>query len=110
MTASLDLDAVYAAICEQAVLLSNAPTALLLRLDSATQTLRCVASTGASERLVSHRYALGEGMIGAVAAGGEPYVSRAEDRQPASCRGSRTRASARSPTSRSGSARGASAC
>ncbi len=81
MTASLDLDAVYAAICEQAVRIANAPTALLLRLDSVTQTLRCVASTGASERLVSHRYALGEGMIGAVAAGGEPYVSRAEDRQ-----------------------------
>ncbi len=80
MTASLDLDAVYTAIVEQAALVGNAPTALLLRLDSVTQTLRCVASTGASERLVSHRYALGEGMIGAVAAGGEPYVSRPEDR------------------------------
>ena len=80
MTASLDLDVVYASICEQAVLISNAPTALLLRLDGVTQTLRCVASTGASERLVSHRYALGEGMVGAVAAGGRPYVSRAEDR------------------------------
>ena len=80
MTASLDLDAVYASICEQAVRVANAPTAMLLRLDAVTQTLRCVASTGASERLVSHRYALGEGMIGAVAAGGEPYVSRAEDR------------------------------
>jgi phosphoserine phosphatase RsbU/P len=79
MTASLDLDAVYAAICEQAVRISNAPTALLLRLDSVTQTLRCVASTGASKRLVSHRYSLGEGMIGVVANGGEPYVSRAED-------------------------------
>jgi GAF domain-containing protein len=81
MTASLDLDAVYAAICEQAVLVTHAPTALLLRLDPVTQTLRCVASTGASDRLVSHRYALGEGMVGTVAAGGEPYVSRAEDRQ-----------------------------
>jgi sigma-B regulation protein RsbU (phosphoserine phosphatase) len=81
MTESLDLDAVYAAICEQAVLVANAPTAMLLRLDPVTQTLRCVASTGASDRLVSHRYALGEGMIGTVAAGGEPYVSRAEDRR-----------------------------
>jgi GAF domain-containing protein len=80
MTASLDVDAVYAAICEQAVLLSGAPTALLLRLDSVTQTLRCVASTGASDKLVSHRYALGEGMIGAVATAGEPYVSRDADR------------------------------
>ncbi len=81
ITASLDLDAVYAAICEQAVLLANAPTALVLRLDSVTQTLRCVASTGASPRLVDHRYALGEGMIGAVAAGGGPYLSRSEDHQ-----------------------------
>jgi sigma-B regulation protein RsbU (phosphoserine phosphatase) len=81
VTASLNLDAVYAAICEQAVLLANAPTAMLLRLDSVTQTLRCVASTGASERLVSHRYALCEGMIGAVATGGTPYVSRPEDHQ-----------------------------
>jgi serine phosphatase RsbU (regulator of sigma subunit) len=80
VTASLDLEAVYAAICEQAVLLSNAPTALLLRLDGVTQTLRCVASTGASPRLVAHRYVLGEGMVGAVAAGGEPYLSREADR------------------------------
>jgi GAF domain-containing protein len=80
MTASLDLDAVYTAICEQAVLLANAPTALLLRLDTVTQTLRCVASTGASERLAGHRYARGEGMLGAVSSGGESYVSRAEDR------------------------------
>lgn len=79
MTASLDLDDVFTAICEQAVRLSGAPMALVLRLDSVTQTLRCVASTGASERLVNHRYALGEGMIGTVAAGGESYVSRPED-------------------------------
>lgn len=79
MTASLDLDAVYASICEQAALLCNAPTALLLRVDEVTHTLRCVASTGASERLVNHRYALGEGMIGVVATGGGPYVSRPED-------------------------------
>ncbi|HEV2787527.1 MAG TPA: SpoIIE family protein phosphatase [Solirubrobacteraceae bacterium] len=79
MTASLDLDAVYAAIVEQAALIANAPTALLLRLETVTQTLRCVASTGASARLVNHRYTLGEGMIGAVAARGEPYISRADD-------------------------------
>ena len=80
VTASLDLNAVYTAICEQAMLLSGAPTALLLRLEGATQSLRCVASIGASERLVGHRYALGEGMIGMVAAGGTPYLSRDEDR------------------------------
>ncbi len=80
MTASLDLDAVYGAIVEQAALLTKVPTALLLRLDGVTQTLRCVASTGASDRLAGHRYAVSEGMVGAVAAGGEPYVSRGEDR------------------------------
>jgi phosphoserine phosphatase RsbU/P len=80
VTASLDLNAVYTAICEQAMLLSSAPTALLLRLEGATQSLRCVASIGASERLVGHRYALGEGMIGTVAASGTPYLSRDEDR------------------------------
>jgi hypothetical protein len=53
---------------------------MLLRIDDVTQTLHCVASRGASERMVSHRYAVGEGMVGAVAGGGEPYVSRAEDR------------------------------
>ena len=80
ITASLDLDAVYAAIVDQAALLAHAPAALLLRLDGVTQTLRCVASRGASERIVGHRYAVAEGTIGTVASGGEPYVSRAEDR------------------------------
>ncbi|HEX6389614.1 MAG TPA: GAF domain-containing SpoIIE family protein phosphatase [Solirubrobacteraceae bacterium] len=80
MTASLDLDAVYAAIVEQAALLTNVPTAMLLRLDEVTKTLRCVASTGASDRLVSHRYGTADGMVGLVATGGRSYVSRAEDR------------------------------
>ena len=80
ITASLDLDAVYTAIVEQAALLANVPMAMLLRLDDVTQTLRCVASKGASDRIVAHRYEITEGMVGAVATGGEPYVSRAEDR------------------------------
>jgi GAF domain-containing protein len=80
MTASLDLDAVYTAIVDEAARLTTAPIALLLRLDGVGQSLRCVASVGATERLTSHRYALDEGMIGAVATGGEPYVSRVEDR------------------------------
>ena len=80
VTASLDLETVYATIVERAALLAQVPTALLLRLDAVTQTLRCVASIGGSDRLVGHRYALGEGMIGIVAAGGESYVSRPEDR------------------------------
>jgi serine phosphatase RsbU (regulator of sigma subunit) len=80
MTASLDLDVVYDAIVEQAAQLVDVPMALLLRLDDVTQTLRCVASTGAPDRFVSHRYAIADGMVGVVATGGEPYVSRAEDR------------------------------
>lgn len=79
MTASLDIDAVYAAIVEQAAIVAEAPTVLLLRLDTVTHTLRTVASVGASERLAGHRYAIAEGAIGRVARTGEPYVSRAAD-------------------------------
>jgi sigma-B regulation protein RsbU (phosphoserine phosphatase) len=80
MTESLDLERVYEAIVEQAALVADAPTVMLLRLDSVTQTLRTVASIGASERLRDHRFARGEGMIGAAFESGEPYVSRPEDR------------------------------
>lgn len=80
MTASLNLERVYEAIVEQAALVADAPTVMLLRLDSVTQTLRTVASIGASERLRRHRFVRGEGMIGAAFESGEPYVSRPEDR------------------------------
>lgn len=80
VTSSLELDAVYQRIVEQAARVTAAPIALLLRLDSVTQTLRSVAHVGASERLARHRFAVGEGMIGAVAAAGGAYVSRSEDR------------------------------
>jgi GAF domain-containing protein len=80
MTASLDLECVYRAIVEQAAIVTDAPTVMLLRLDSVTQTLRTVSSVGASERLAGHRFARGEGMIGASFESGEPYVSRPEDR------------------------------
>ncbi len=81
MTASLDLDVVYGLIVEQAALVAGAPTALLLRLDDVTQTLRAVAQVGASARMSRHHYALGEGMLGAVAESGEGYASRDEDRR-----------------------------
>jgi sigma-B regulation protein RsbU (phosphoserine phosphatase) len=80
MTSSLDLDSVYTAIVEQAAIVTDAPMVMLLRLDSVTQTLRTVASVGASERLAGHRFARGEGMIGVSFDSGEPYVSRPEDR------------------------------
>ncbi len=80
MTASLDLDAVYTLIVEQAALVAGAPTAMLTRLDDVTQTLRSVAAVGATERISRTHYALGDGMLGLVAQTGEAYVSRAEDR------------------------------
>ncbi|HUR86218.1 MAG TPA: GNAT family N-acetyltransferase [Solirubrobacteraceae bacterium] len=79
MTSSLDLQCVYAAIVEQAAIVTGAPMVLLLRLDSASQTLRGVAGVGISGRLANHRYRLGEGMIGAAFESGEPYVSSAAD-------------------------------
>lgn len=81
MTASLDLDAVYRSIAEQAALVTGAPIAVLARLDLVTRTLRPVASVGGSERLATQRFALGEGMVGKVAETGIPYASRAEDRE-----------------------------
>jgi len=80
MTASLDLEAVYRSIVEQAALVARAPKAVLYRIDVVTHTLRAVASTGGTERLAKRRIALADGMAGAVARTGEPYVSRAEDR------------------------------
>ncbi|HTN23014.1 MAG TPA: GNAT family N-acetyltransferase [Solirubrobacteraceae bacterium] len=81
MTASLELDSVYAAIVEQAAIVTGAPTVMLLRLDNASQTLRVVASAGASERLTSHHFARGAGMIGAAFESGRPYVSDPADRE-----------------------------
>ncbi len=80
MTASLDLTAVYEAIVEQAALVAGVPTVMLSRLDNASQTLRVVASAGASARLTSHRFVRGEGMIGVAFESGETYVSQPEDR------------------------------
>jgi GAF domain-containing protein len=80
MTASLDLDTVYRLIVEQAALVVSAPSALLLRHDPVSRVLRCVASVGATQRLRGHRFVVGEGMIGTVAATGKSYASRAEDR------------------------------
>ncbi|MEY2440874.1 MAG: hypothetical protein QOJ46_300 [bacterium] len=81
MTASLDLDAVYRSIVEQAARVTGAPIAVLARLDVGTQMLRPVASVGAPERLATRRFALGEGMVGIVAESGRSYVSRASDRE-----------------------------
>jgi serine phosphatase RsbU (regulator of sigma subunit) len=80
VSSSLDVERVYDAIVEQAAAITGAPILMLSRLDAATQTLRPVASRGATERLLAHRYAAGEGMIGSAVATGKPYLSRSEDR------------------------------
>ena len=92
MTASLDLDAVYRSIVEQAALVTGAPMAVLPRLDLVTQTLRTVAGIGGADRLAGNRFAFGEGMLGAVARTGEPYASRARGRRALPAVGTPTRA------------------
>jgi GAF domain-containing protein/GNAT superfamily N-acetyltransferase len=79
VAASIDLDAVYRAIVEQAGELSGATMVMLTRYDPAQAELRHVAGRGVSERLAGARFRLGEGMIGRVAASGRPYVSQAAD-------------------------------
>jgi len=80
VTASLDIERVYESIVEQAAIVAEAPTVVLLSLDSVTQTLRPMAGVGAPERLTSHRYAAPDGMLGAFADAGVSYINRPEDR------------------------------
>jgi GAF domain-containing protein/GNAT superfamily N-acetyltransferase len=79
VAASIDLEAVYAAIVEQAAELSGATQVLLTRYDPGGAELRGVAASGATGRLMRARFKLGEGMIGRAAASGEPYVSTTDD-------------------------------
>src|SRR3954469_14431222 len=79
VAASIDLDAVYAAIVEQAAELSGATQVMLTRYDAAQAELRPVAGSRISEQMMRARFALGDGMIGHAAATGEPYVSTEED-------------------------------
>ena len=79
LSRSLEPEAVYRAIVEQAMALTDAPKALLARFEPATEELRAVASTGYTSRLSRTRFRLGEGMIGRVAQSGEPYLSDAAD-------------------------------
>jgi GAF domain-containing protein/N-acetylglutamate synthase-like GNAT family acetyltransferase len=79
VAASIDLEAVYAAIVDQAAELSGATQVLLTRYDPGGAELRSVAGSGASARLMRGRFKLGEGMIGRAAESGEPYVSTTED-------------------------------
>ncbi|MEA2247912.1 MAG: hypothetical protein QOH46_2441 [Solirubrobacteraceae bacterium] len=76
---SLEPEAVYRAIVEQARLLTGAPKGLLARFEPATEELRVVAAHGFTGEVSRRRFRLGEGMIGAVAERGEPYVSDPAD-------------------------------
>jgi GAF domain-containing protein/GNAT superfamily N-acetyltransferase len=80
VSASLDPEAVYRSIVEQAAELTGAGKVLLRRFDPTADELRSVANRGFSERVAATRVRMGEGMLGRVAQTGEPYVSREEDR------------------------------
>jgi GAF domain-containing protein len=80
LSRSLELDDVYAAIVEQATVISGVGKALLLRQEPASRDLDVVAAKGVSERMRRHRFSIGEGMIGRVAQTRKPYVSREADR------------------------------
>lgn len=79
VSASLDLDAVYDAIVEQAGRLIGATRVALRRFEHATADLRTVSAVGISPEGRRRRFHVGEGMIGQVARTGEPYVSSPAD-------------------------------
>jgi GAF domain-containing protein len=79
VSASLELDAVYTAIVEQAQELVGAEKVTLRRYELATADLRTVAATGMSEEGQRRRFRVGEGMIGEVARTGHAYVSQLAD-------------------------------
>ena len=81
VAASIDLEAIYRAIVEHAGELSGASSVLLTRYDAGQRELRHVAGSHVSERLARARFRLGEGMLGRVAASGQPYVSAPEDQE-----------------------------
>ena len=78
---SLELDDVYRAIVEQAASVSGMTKVMLTRQEPASRDLHVVHAQGVSDRTRRERFVLGKGMIGRVAATGEPYVSRDADRE-----------------------------
>src|SRR4051794_3825690 len=79
VTRVLEPEAVYRATVEQALVLTGAPKGFLARFEPATEELRVVAASGFTEEVARTRFRLGEGMVGRVAASGEPYVSSTGD-------------------------------
>ena len=79
VSASLEPEAVYAAIVEQARQLVGAGKVALRRYELATGDLRTVAAIGFTEEGERTRFRVGEGMIGQVARTGQSYVSDPAD-------------------------------
>jgi phosphoserine phosphatase RsbU/P len=79
VSASIDLDTVYATIVEQARLLVGARMVALRRYEPATADLRTVAALGMTDEGARQRFSVGEGMIGEVARSGRAYVSDPAD-------------------------------
>jgi phosphoserine phosphatase RsbU/P len=79
VSASIDLDTVYATIVEQARAIVGARMVALRRYEPATADLRTVAALGMSEEGARQRFSVGEGMIGEVVRSGHPYVSDPAD-------------------------------
>jgi serine phosphatase RsbU (regulator of sigma subunit) len=79
LSASLEIDAVYTAIVEQARRLVGASKVALRRYELATADLRTVAAIGFTEEGKRTRFRVGEGMIGQVAHTGRSYVSDPAD-------------------------------
>jgi len=79
VSASLDLETVYATIVEQAKMLVAASRVALRRYEPATADLRTVRDIGLSEEGRRRRFGVAEGMIGQVARTGRSYVSNPAD-------------------------------
>lgn len=76
---SLHTAVVHQRIVEWAAILTGATKVLLAEYHPAVEQLEVVASRGFSAEVAAHRYGLGEGMLGRVAATRTPYRSRPED-------------------------------
>src|SRR3954452_13670750 len=75
----LEPEAVYRATVDQALRLTGASKGYLARFEPATEELRVVASSGFTGAVMRTRFRLGEGVVGRVAASGDPYVSADAD-------------------------------
>src|SRR3954471_8767031 len=73
----LEPEAVYRAAVDQALVLTGAKKGFLARFEPATEELRVVAAHGFTGAVTRTRFRLGDGMIGRVAASGEPDLSTA---------------------------------